>query len=83
MVNYRKSIILFQFRPIGDYGVAVVHKSQLTWDEQKKLVIIQCMDQFKLSLKFIIMRSSVHVPTLYMYMCTFGSYIYITPQKNR
>lgn len=30
---YRESLA---FRPIGDYGVAVVHKSQLTYDEQKK-----------------------------------------------
>jgi len=27
---------IFQFRPIGDYGVAVVHKSKLNYDDKKK-----------------------------------------------
>lgn len=31
--QYRKDLA---FRPIGDYGVAVVHKSKLTYDDQKK-----------------------------------------------
>lgn len=31
--QYRKDLA---FRPIGDYGVAVVHKSKLNYDEQKK-----------------------------------------------
>jgi len=27
---------IFQFRPIGDYGVAVVHKSKLSKEEDRK-----------------------------------------------
>ncbi|KAH3866152.1 uncharacterized protein LOC127867216 [Dreissena polymorpha] len=34
--QYRKDLA---FRPIGDYGVAVVHKSKLTYDEQKKTTL--------------------------------------------
>ena len=35
-VLYIHFMLLFQFRPIGDYGVAVCHKSRLNYDQETK-----------------------------------------------